>query len=173
MQIEYKESMVLIDECDYELFKSKNWSINRYKGRNNKEYLTCWNGQPIHRQIMGLEKGDGKLVDHANGNGLDNRRCNLRIATRSDNNRNIPANPNRTREGKPKTSRYKGVLKSPNKRKYTAYITVNNICGVIGYFLNENDAARAYNNAAIKHFGEFASLNTIEEIQDSLPMFAS
>jgi len=97
-------------------------------------------------------------VDHINGNPLDNRAENLRLATRAQNARNSRPRTSR-RDGVP----YKGVYKNRNASTYTARITVPGETGqrhiYLGSFRERESAARAYDTAAKEHFKEFARLN--------------
>jgi len=98
----------------------------------------------------------GCLVDHINGDGLDNRRANLRLATPSQNNCNKP--------GFNKSSKYKGVSRTDLKKKqWRAVIHYNNEMIHLGRFCNEVAAAKAYDKAAKKYHGEFAYLNFPKE----------
>lgn len=108
----------------------------------------------MHRAIL-LTPHD-KITDHINGNTLDNRRGNLRICTSSQN----QANRRCTRKT-PTTSRFKGVSWHAGDRRWQAKIGVNRQHIYIGEFKDETDAARAYNEAAKKYFGEFARLNPV------------
>jgi hypothetical protein len=101
-----------------------------------------------------LPPPEGRLVDHENQDGLDNRRANLRIATRSQNNAN-------QRRRKDNTSGYKGVVWHKRERRWQAQIQVEGKCLYLGGFDDPKDAAQAYNVAAFTHFGEFARLNEI------------
>lgn len=116
--------------------------------------------QVIHRVIMerilGRPLAKNELVDHEDRNGLNNRRENLRLATRSQNvwNRNTNSK---------NTSGYKGVFWYKRSQVWKAMITVHKHQKFLGYFHDPKDAARAYNKAALEHFGEFAVLNVIPE----------
>lgn len=103
----------------------------------------------MHRFILQAPKG--VQVDHINGDPLDNRRCNLRLATAQQNRRNMAP-----RSGK---SKYKGVCTFESR--WRASITVDYKTIHLGLFPTEIQAARAYNEAAIRYFGEFARLNDI------------
>ncbi len=103
----------------------------------------------LHRAIMGL---DGPRVDHIDGNGLNNRRSNLRHATNSQN----LANAGKKRHN---TSGFKGVHWYAAGKKWVASIRSNNQVTHLGYFDSAESAARAYDNAALVLHGDFAHLN--------------
>lgn len=108
-----------------------------------------------HRAIMGVT--DPKiLVDHADGNGLNNQRSNLRICNRSQN----AANHNYTKK-EWTTSKHFGVSWMPKAKRWRAYTTKNRKQISLGLYLREEDAAKAYNEGAIKYHGEFTKLNVI------------
>lgn len=92
-----------------------------------------------------------KEIDHANGDPLDNRWCNLREATRSQNNANVKLKRHNT-------SGYKGVSWDSERGLWKAQICVNNARKQLGRFENIEAAAAAYKTAAKEHFGEFARL---------------
>jgi hypothetical protein len=107
----------------------------------------------MHRIILERHEIDlnGLEIDHIDGNGLNNLKSNLRLATRSENSRNS--------KKKPSSSPYKGVIFVPSRDRWLAQINVNNKHIHCGYHLTQDDAARAYNRAAVKYFGEFARIN--------------
>lgn len=110
----------------------------------------------LHRMVLGIT--DPKIiVDHINGDGLDNRKANLRICTPTENmaNRNQQA---RERSG---YSKFRGVTWHKGCRKWQVQITSGGKSHHVGLFGSEVDAAIAYNMAAIQLFGEFARLNEV------------
>lgn len=139
----------IVDENDYNLVSQYWWSS--HKGARTT-YARAGTGVArilMHSLLMG--KKDGYTVDHINGNGLDNRRCNLRFATGSQQSRNLHIGRGR--------SLFKGVCWANRQRKWAASISFNGSNKHIGYFEKEEDAARAYDEAAKAYFGEFACLN--------------
>lgn len=100
----------------------------------------------MHRLILGLGRG-GPDVDHINGDRLDNRRANLRPASRTQNNANA-----RPRGG---SSRFKGVTWDRSKGKWMARVSGT----FIGYFRDEDEAASAYDARAVEVFGPFGLTN--------------
>lgn len=150
----YGKHIVYLDKKDLKLVKSYNWHLQ--KGGRTFYPLTNIhknNKRTVIRIHMLLYPN--KLIDHIDGNGLDNRRKNLRIATKQENNRNT----NKRLDGI--TSKYKGVCK--HNTGFVAQISINGERNYIGWFKNEKEAARAYNKEAKKYFGEFCRLNIIED----------
>lgn len=108
----------------------------------------------IRMHVALMRPEPGLLVDHRNGNGLDNRRANLRICTHIGNNQNraVSLQPG-------KSSRFKGVSWHAPTSKWHASIRANGKGYYLGLFLDEEGAARAYDTAAKRLHGEFARLN--------------
>jgi hypothetical protein len=101
----------------------------------------------------------GFLVDHINRDKLDNRRLNLRLATKSQNEQN------KTKRRSNTTSRYKGVVKMSGRKKcWRATLTEEGYNIHIGTFYSEKEAAIAYNQAAYERWGEFAVMNDVNEV---------
>lgn len=150
----------IVDDYDYEYLSEYNWYANVANRQKNKFYARrsvnlgnkSIKGFLMHRQIMGVT--DPKiLIDHINGDGLDNRRCNLRIVTSQQNQFNSTSKGGR--------SIYKGVSFHIRDKKWYARITRDYKLITIGSFSNEVDAALAYNKKALELFGEFALLNVV------------
>jgi len=151
----------LIDIEDLEKVKEYIWRVcwdpkknNFYVyGSNRKKNILS-----LRLQRFLVNCTDKKLkVDHINGDTMDNRKSNLRICTHIENSWNS-AKP----KGK-RTSKYKGVDFMKNEGKYRARIKVNYKEINLGCFLLEDDAAEAYNKAAIKYYKNFSLLNEIKK----------
>jgi len=148
----------IVDDEDFDLLNSYNWSSIP---KDNTDYVvrkgrrrTC---EPrtvqMHRQIMGYPVG--VQIDHINGNGLDNRKSNLRIASVQTNSFN---------RAKPRvlcTSRYKGVLQRKGKVIWESRVKYNDKAIHLGSFTSEEDAAAAYNYGALLMYGEYARFNDV------------
>ena len=146
----------IVDPEDFERLNKYKWHVVRgaktyYASRNsrigNKRIAI-----KMHREI--LNPPAPLVVDHINHKGYDNRRANLRPATRAQNavNKSIQT----TSSG---SSKYRGVSWHKNRQKWQAYIGVNYKQIIIGYYDNEIKAAKAYDKEAKKHHGEFGVLN--------------
>lgn len=107
----------------------------------------------LHHDILGVPP-KGMVVDHINRNPLDNRRCNLRFASRTQN--RINSRPQRNG-----TSKYKGVSYHRQLEKWRSCITVDGKTMSLGCYHSEQEAAEAYNRAAIQFYGDYAVLNKI------------
>jgi hypothetical protein len=149
-----KGKLAIIDDIDFDMVSSFNWCTQERdglfyacRGRNPKIYM--------HRLILGVT-AKHLIVDHKDGNPLNNRRGNLRVCSHAEN----MLNRRKTVRMKPLTSIYKGVCKKP--WGFQAAIQHNRKWIYIGSFKSEANAAIAYNQKATELFGEFARLNEIE-----------
>jgi len=143
--------LAIVDDADAANVQQYVWW--RTKSGPRKTYVRGWvNGKRayLHRFIMAFPSG---IVDHINGDRMDNRRSNLRIVTNAQNIQN-----GRTRRTNNKTG-FKGVCWDTERSKFLATITVNKQTIHIGRFNSAIEAARAYDAAARLHHGEFARLN--------------
>jgi hypothetical protein len=143
-----KGYVTIVDNDTYEWAKQLKWYA---KEDSNTVYAKhgCPTAVLLHRLIMGAQPGE--FVDHIDGNSLNNLTSNLRICTKSENDRN-----RRPRKG---TSIYKGVCWHKRDKKWHAQIGLSGKTIHLGYFDNEIEAAKVYDLAASEHFGKFARLN--------------
>jgi hypothetical protein len=145
---------VLFDAEDAELITPHRWA--RAKSSRYTEYALTTirtrspNTISMHRLL--LQPGPGFVVDHINGNGLDNRRVNLRICTHAQN----MCNRRKTASA---SSKWVGVNRIKRTGKWQAKVGKQ----YLGVFENELDAARAYNAKAIEVFGDFVRLNEVND----------
>jgi hypothetical protein len=147
--------VAIIDDEDYELVMSMRWRL--FKDHGNlyaKANLKLPNGKKttirMHRLI--LNAPEGLMVDHKNGDGLNNQKNNIRLVEQWQNACN---------QGIRKSNRtgFKGIVVAQNGKSYYAVITANKTVTKLGKFKTLEDAARAYDNAAVSLHGEFARLN--------------
>jgi hypothetical protein len=146
-------SLAMVDDEDFQSLSQYSWSICK-KGRTS--YAIRWNkGKRVrmHRDILQAKEGD--IVDHKDGNGLNNTKGNIRLCSHTENMRN----QFKRRVGV--SSRFKGVSFHKTKNRWESSIGINSKHVYLGRFNDENAAARAYNAAATKYFGEFAQLNPV------------
>ena len=144
----------VVDDADHEWLSAMKWHC-----ANGYAVHSVWDKEKKRPASVSMARAImdapvGAQVDHINGDRLDNRRRNLRLCTRWENsaNRRKPRGAN--------GSRYKGVYR--NAYGWWASIRANRKQHYLGSFRKEEDAARAYNSAAVSHFGEFARLNEVE-----------
>jgi len=136
----------LVDKDDYE-------KVNKFKWHLTLGYANGKNGG-LHRFIMNAKKDD-PLIDHINGNRLDNRKVNLRFSTRSQNSQNKPK-----KEGC--TSKYIGVSQHKKNNTWLCRIRYKDIKENFSFDIEEH-AAYWYDQLAIKYYGTCAKVNDIQK----------
>jgi len=144
--------VAVVDDSDYDELSRSKWYTRTSGRKNYASRKSNVDGKQItismHQMIL------GKGADHIDGDGLNNRRDNLRLATPQQNLWNqLPC-----RGG---TSGRKGVSWHKNAKKWRSTITLNGRHIHIGYFNSEDEAASAYDEAAVRLFGEYARPNFI------------
>jgi hypothetical protein len=150
-----EDAWTVLDQQDYYRFGRFKWEISGddnifYAVRNTIVDSSRTTTIRLHREIMNAPKG--LVVDHINGDSLDNRRANLRLATHSQNSCN-------KRKRKNTTSQFRGVCFCKAKGKWDANINLAGKRIWLGSFDSEIEAGKAYDVAAKKYHGEFARLN--------------
>lgn len=160
-----RDHVAMVDDADYDLVSRYRW--NRRKSNRSRTIYAFTNvdmhGNPLttyqakhqeskdvymHKLITGFDQ-----TDHINNDGLDNQRTNLREATASQNQANT------FKQRGSYSSQFKGVSWDKRKKKWRACIKVYGKYKHIGHFIDEVEAAKAYDRAAIEGYGEFARPN--------------
>jgi len=146
-----RNTVAVVDDEDFARLSSKTWccSSGGYatrKNGNKTEYM--------HKTVVGETI---LSVDHINGDKLDNRKQNLRICSHSENTKNRSKSVN-------KSSKYKGVNFDSKSGKWRARIKVEYKETHLGFFVEEKQAAMAYDKAALQYFGKYAKLNFKESL---------
>lgn len=132
----------LIDKEDYLKVSKFKWFLDKSNGYVRRNYKSIY----LHRFLLNPEKN--LVVDHINGNTLDNRRKNLRAVSRSENGRNKKLNSNNT-------SGYQGVYFHKKTKKWKAAISINAKSVHIGLFFTKEEAYEAYRKEYNKYFKNF------------------
>lgn len=143
-----KNREAIIDDEDFEFLNQWKWSIHQagryqYAARQNKGKII-----KLHRLLMKAKAGD--VVDHKNGDTLDNRRSNLRLCSKGQNNMNVKKRIDNK-------SGFKGVCFK--RGKWMAYIQANKKWKHLGYHESAEAAALVYDIAAKEMHGEYAKVN--------------
>lgn len=154
-----QSKFALVDETDFERVNQFTWTyavpkrpgLSGYAYRQVRTAAGAINYK-LHQVILGIPLNSGVGIDHRDGNGLNNRRSNLRLATQTQNLQNACIRSNNT-------SGYKGVTWHEKSNAWHAVIKNNGKVVSLGYYHDPADAARAYNRAALDFFGEFARIN--------------
>ena len=163
--IALNRGFALVDADRFDELNAFVWSVS---GRDGKHVArgdrsgkrgTTW----LHHAVMGVPSH--VHIDHKNGNGFDNRSGNLRVADNSLNHANI-GKMKRKREA---TSRYKGVHWRKDRNRWSSEIKVRDRHIKLGCYATELEAARAYDAAALQHFGEFARPNFPSTLTETHP----
>jgi HNH endonuclease/AP2 domain len=151
-----KGEKIEVDDDDVHWLGRFKWFVIESCGNKYARTNICQHSTPMHRLIH----PDGIMVDHRDGNSLNNRKSNLRAATKAQNSQN-----KKKRAGT--TSRYKGVMWCPANSKWAARISrrgsEKKVAYHLGYFLSERTAGEAYDRAASDMFGCFAATNGLAE----------
>jgi hypothetical protein len=153
--------VALVDSEDFARVAQFKWCVKDHAHTENlyaARRLRCADGSRLTQGMHQFLLPNVEVIDHANGNGLDNRRSNLRSATWQQNASNKRGLAKNNRSG------YRGVSWFPKYQKWRAAIRVNRKFMHLGLFDNPLDAAIAFDRAAIEHFGQFAGhLNVLKE----------
>lgn len=146
--------VAIVDDEDFEWLNQWKWHVvsrsamyaarSMWKGNRKKLNVR------MHRMILSVK--NGMIVDHINGDSLDNRKSNLRVCRHANNMRN-------RKPVKGSSSRFIGVHFHIPRKKWVASLSTGNKYYYLGIFKNEEDAARARDIKATEMFGEFAYLN--------------
>jgi len=146
-----QQKLGIVDEIDRPIIEENRWHAAKMNG---KWYVkrSLPKGKTIYLHRMILNAPDSLIADHIDGDGLNNRRCNLRLT-------NSFGNVFNSSPIKNCISVYKGIYFNKALKTWHARIQYHGIRHHLGYFDSEIEAAQAYNDKALEFFGEYAWLN--------------
>lgn len=157
-----QNKFTIIDDKYFDLISQYKWYVHK---NGNNYYVMTHDRQVIYMHRLILENKLGRTlqkneeVDHINMNSLDNRECNLRVCTKSQN------AMNKNKQKGSYSSIYKGVYWNKKTEKWRSKIMINGKSIHLGLFHNEEEAAKIYNKASERYFKDFAKPNVIIERQ--------
>lgn len=143
----------IVDDADFERVSAYKWHAHKADKNFYPRHMFLRSGVRVWERLHTFLMPEAVSVDHIDGNGLNNQRHNLRPATSQQNRWGF-----RRRTSK-SSSKFRGVYWSKKRAKWVSQLTLDYKNLYLGIFENEEDAARAYDAAARRHFGEFASPN--------------
>lgn len=141
-----KDRQILVDDADHESIVAHSWYLEKSRSKTYLRSRIDGKLVRLHQFILG-ETAKGKVVDHINGNTFDNRRENLRVCSGGQN----------IQRGYLKKNKYMGVSYYARDKNYRVRVGKKHI----GYFNDQKSAAIAYNNAAVRMYGNLAKINDI------------
>lgn len=141
------DQFAIVDDEDFELVSQYQWRA--HKGGNSEHHVYAVTRLRMHRLVM--QAPPGMIVDHINGDTLDNRKSNLRLCTTAQNQQNT-----RSRTG---SSRYKGVSFNAKKKRWRGAFMANGQNYYVGCFATEEEAARAVDKKRKEVCGDFSTTN--------------
>ena len=155
----------IVDDEDYERVNQYNWCVDKAKQTSVSIYKWTKGNktkkQRLSHFILDLQENNNKVVTYKNKNFLDLRKSNLLILDKKT--------FTSTRRGvKNSSSKYKGVHWDKQKKRWRATIKVKGKSIYLGIFKSEDEAAKKYNSAALKYFGEYSYQNVIGEDNSAL-----
>lgn len=149
--------VAIVDLDDYVRLSQYNWCCDQDGYAMRRVHVGLRRQTTIRLQREVLNAPPGTIVDHINGDPLDNRKGNLRLCNRRQNRQN-------SIKRRPGASRFKGV--SQDRGHWRARIRVHGKLIHLGHFVSEVDAAVAYDVAARHYFGTFCRTNFTEQGHD-------
>lgn len=143
--------VAVVDDDDFQYLMQWKWCAHKYRHGYRAVRSTNPGTEMMHRVILAAQKGE--QVDHADGNGLNNVRSNIRLATHAQNMQNSRRSPC--------SSGFKGARK--HGKKWESRIRVNGKQIYLGLFKSPELARSVYRKAAMHFHGEFAQLDYRKE----------